>query len=153
MDEFINNQIRFVNTLLKTNEIKQIQYSINNCSIILTDIITLEHNLDKLYYAVNAKLYDDSIKIITLCKKQFSIYEAYIEEDYLKKIYCRYTEIVNLIKTMVLNDVDKIIDSNTIDHGNINNIYDLLDILNDDDRESFMDILCQKIVSIKIENL
>ncbi|ARF08606.1 hypothetical protein Catovirus_1_656 [Catovirus CTV1] len=143
--DIINNQTSYVNYLLSCNDIHIIQYSLQNCLILINNITTLEHIIDKLYYSVHAELYKDSFELANECRKRFSIFSNEIENHYLKKLYIKFSEVLQLIKKKLLNDFD--VQKYDQNDEQLHQISDLLGVLNDTDRENFLSELSEKICS------
>ena len=147
-NDIIYNQSGFVNMLLDKNDIRTIQYSLQNCIILINEITTLEHIIDKLYYSVKAGLYKNSLSYANNCKIKFDTFSDNINKYYLGKLHSKYSEIIDLIKKKLLDNFDIKKDTSTNDQNDqIDEIIDLLDILNENDRNIFMKDLAHKICS------
>lgn len=145
----VNDQVRFISKLLMDNELNVIQHSLKTALIVIADIIILEHNLDKLYYAVMAAMYIDSIKIMKECRSQLEIYNKEQNDYYIKKLYDNYKRIMEMIQKKLVEEfnINTSIKDKEKELEQINNICELIELLDEGARNQFMTDLCKKICS------
>jgi hypothetical protein len=143
MDLLVDNQVEFISQLLTRYDVNTIQHTLKNSMIVITDVTNLGHNLDKLYFAIMAGLYGDAIKIILQCRNQFDAYKNNINH-HIKFLYDRYQAIVETIRKKILDEFNCTTSTNP---DQMSQIYDLLDLLDDDNKDKFLSELANKICS------
>lgn len=141
--DIISNPSGFVNFLLVNNDIRTIQFSLQNCLILINEITTLEHVIEKLYYSVHAELYKDSLNFANDCKKKFDIFKNEINNNYIKNLYTKFNDILQLIKKKLLNNFD--IQKEDSSNNQIDQIIELLGVLNNEDKDIFLKELSEKV--------
>lgn len=148
--DIITNPTNYINKLLSSYDIDTIQYTFNTSVVILNRLIELDHILDKLYYSVNAGMYNDALKYANICRSSFDVYKDELDKYYINKLHKKYVSIIISIKNKLLSEFN--IEKEDKINNYLKQASDLLELLNENERIKFLQELSDKIC-INIPNL
>ena len=145
--DIISNQTEFISHLLVDTDVKVIQHCLKNALIVISDIVLLESNLQQLFYAIHGGFYTDCIRIIGECRSQFESYKGHCDKFYLNKLFVRYQDILSIVRGKILNEF-ALEGEPQVQAKQINDIYELLELLDQPNQQKFLSELAFKICSV-----
>jgi hypothetical protein len=109
---------------------------------VVSNISLLSHNIDKLYYSVQAGLYTDALLYAKKCSQQFSLYKNH-QTNYIGKLYDKYVSVLMSIKEKLLTEFNPKKEETML--YQLKNATELIELL--EEKEKFLRQLCDKIAS------